>query len=573
MRVLLAGLTVFTLAAATSNPRLVTLADFPDGGLTMGPRDVHVYLPSGYAETNERYRVIYFNDGEGVFGSLHGSRGVQTDADYTLDRLLEEKLVHPAILVAVANAKGVPNGRGRDLVPRWTPDAPGRAEEYLTFLSTRLKPHIDFHFRTMPEARYTGIAGNSLGGLAAFYFGYRHPEMFGMAICFSPSLWSADSKLVRDVEADSVTRHTTRFWIDGGEKDSADIETIAPVMTKLLVGKGWREGEEIAFQLGYGHLHGRTAMRERLRDALYFMLRREAPAVGGLALRSLADPSATVLDLATAGERAMVWPEVRYEHGFYLNSVAIPLHVEDTKVAAVDDTGPGRIRAVAPGRTTLRAEFKGWKAQLPVTGYQPGEYARLSIGRSPGNAVVDGDLGEWPALPHYIAPGRDERSASARFAAAYDDRYLYVAVAVADPRIVIRPDRLSAEQDGVEVWLDGRPDPARAESKAWADGFQSTFLLVRATPSAVPVPSPSLRAPLPKDVKSAVRVTPSGYNAEFAFPIEVLHSLQGGAWREFRLNVHVTDFVGGDEPRSDLWWQPAWRSMDARAGSGTFRRE
>jgi predicted alpha/beta superfamily hydrolase len=572
MRLLL-GLVALALAAAPPNPRLVTLADFPDGGLTMGPRDVHVYLPPGYAEGNERYRVIYFNDGEGVFGSLDGSRGVQADADYALDRLLEEKLVYPAILVAVANAKGVVNGRLHDLIPKWSPFAPGLADQYFIFLTTRLKPYIDSHFRTLPEAPYTGIAGNSLGGLAAFYFGYRHPETFGMAICFSPSLWIADSQLVREAAADGVRRHATRFWIDGGEKDSADIETISPLMTKLLIGKGWREGEDAAFQLGYGQIHGRAAMRERLRDALYFMLRRETPAVRGLALRPLADPSAAVLDLAAAGERALVWPEVRYEHGFYLNSVTVPLQIDDTDVAKIDDAGPGRIRTIAAGRTALRAEYRGWQAQLPVIGYTPGEYARFSVRRAPANVAVDGKLGEWQALPYSIAPGRDDRSASARFAVAYDDRYLYAAVAVADPRIVIRPDRPSAEQDGVELWLDARPDPGRAESKAWADGYQASFLLLRATPSPAPAPPPSLRMTLPEGVKRAVRMTPSGYDAEFAIPTEVLNQLQGAAWREFRWNIHITDFVGAGEPRIDLWWQPPWRSMDAHAGSGTFGRE
>ncbi len=96
-----------------------------------------------------------------------------------------------------------------------------------------MKPPIDVNFRTLPEARPTGIAGNSLGGLVSFYFGYRHPKTFGMAICFSPSLWHTDSILVREVAADRVKRTATRFWINGGEIDSATIETIAPVMTKL----------------------------------------------------------------------------------------------------------------------------------------------------------------------------------------------------------------------------------------------------------------------------------------------------------------------------------------------------
>lgn len=560
----LAFLSFSTLAAVPANPRLITLADFPDGGLTAGPRDVHIYLPPGYAESTERYRVIYFHDGESVLGAVDGTRGVRTDADHALDQLLDEKLVHPAILVAVANAKGVVNGRGRDLVPRWTPDAPGRAEDYYTFLATRLKPHVDAHFRTLPEARHTGVAGNSLGGLASFYFGYRHPETFGMAICFSPSLWHTDSFLVREVAADRVKRTATRFWIDGGEKDSADIETIAPVMTKLLIGKGWREGSDIAFQLGYGHRHGGRAMRERLRNALYFMLRREVPAIQSLRLRPLADPAATTLDLVTAGERALVWPEVGYEHGFYLNSVVTPMRIEDTGTAVVDDSGPGRIRARAAGSTTLVAELEGHKARLAVKSYVPGVYSRLPIGRAPNRVAVDGDLREWTELPHHIASAPGAGYATARFATAYDDRHVYVAVAVTDPHVVIRPGRPSIEQDGVNVWLDHRPDPARAESKAWADGYQSTFLLIRATPAAVPPPAASIRAPLPSGVQRAVRQTPVGYDVEFAIPLS--------DWNEFRLNVCLTDFTDAAKPVNELWWQPPWRSDESLAGSGTFRR-
>jgi hypothetical protein len=71
----------------------------------------------------------------------------------------------------------------------------------------------------------------------------------------------------------------------------------------------------------------------------------------------------------------------------------------------------------------------------------------------------------------------------------------------------------------------------------------------------------------------ACRRTANGYSAEFAIPVEYLTRMQGADWREFRLNVHVTDFVSTGEPKADLWWKPAWRTMEATAGSGTFRRE
>ena len=557
--------------------RFVTLLDFPDGGLTMGPRDIHVFVPADYSRGSETYRVVYFNDGEGVFGGLDQSRGVYADADYAHDQLVREHLIYPAILVAVANAKGVINGRGTDLVPRWTPESPGRAEEYYTFLATRLKPYIDAHFRTKREARYTGIVGSSLGGLAAFYMGYRHPETFGLAGCMSPSLWSADEKLVRDVATDGRPKHTTRFWIDGGEKDSADIEIIAPRMTRILIEKGWREADDVAFQLGYGHTHGRTAMRERLRNALYFLLRREPPALRGLALKPLADPSASSLDLATAGDRAYIWPEVRYEHGFYLNSVVIPLRVDDGAVAVVDASDRGRIRAIGPGQTVLRADFMGSKAELPVRGYKPGNYSKFVVPRVQRPPEIDGMLNEWATFPFAIETRLGVPSANARFATAFDDRFVYVAITVSDSRLVIRPDKPWAEQDGIEIWLDARADPMRSESKAQADGYQASFLLARASPAlspstAIPMPEPSLRSALPGNLKRASRPTVNGYDAEIAIPVEYLNRMQGGEWRHFRLNVHLIDFTSANEPKVDLWWQPAWRSLESAAGSGTFER-
>ena len=79
--------------------RYETLLNFP-ADATAGPRDINIFLPPNYASSEERYRVIYFHDGEGVFGELDNSRGVFVDADYAMDQLLAENLIHPTILVA-----------------------------------------------------------------------------------------------------------------------------------------------------------------------------------------------------------------------------------------------------------------------------------------------------------------------------------------------------------------------------------------------------------------------------------------------------------------------------------------
>ncbi len=40
----------------------------------------------------------------------------------------------------------------------------GDGRAYTRFLAERLKPYVDEHFRTRPEAEHTGIGGSSWGG-------------------------------------------------------------------------------------------------------------------------------------------------------------------------------------------------------------------------------------------------------------------------------------------------------------------------------------------------------------------------------------------------------------------------
>lgn len=48
---------------------------------------------------------------------------------------------------------------------------------------------IDLNYRTKPEPEYTSIVGSSFGGVASFYTGYSHAQIFGNIGAFSPSFW------------------------------------------------------------------------------------------------------------------------------------------------------------------------------------------------------------------------------------------------------------------------------------------------------------------------------------------------------------------------------------------------
>ena len=67
-------------------------------------RDVLVYLPRGYRRfSQQRYPVLYLQDGQNVFDAATSFSGVEWGVDEAAERLIKENLVEPLIVVAVAN--------------------------------------------------------------------------------------------------------------------------------------------------------------------------------------------------------------------------------------------------------------------------------------------------------------------------------------------------------------------------------------------------------------------------------------------------------------------------------------
>lgn len=69
-------------------------------GAGLAARDIHVYLPPGYAEGDRRYPVLYLHDGASVFGTEAGS---EWGMDEAAQALIEAGEIGPLILVGVAN--------------------------------------------------------------------------------------------------------------------------------------------------------------------------------------------------------------------------------------------------------------------------------------------------------------------------------------------------------------------------------------------------------------------------------------------------------------------------------------
>ena len=243
-------------------------------------REVIVYLPSGYdASKRKRYSVFYMHDGQNLFdGATSFIPGQEWRVDETAERLIAAGKIEPLIIVGVYNTK--------DRIDEYTPAADakyklgGKADLYGRMLVEELKPFIDSQYRTKRDAKHTGLAGSSLGGLASLYLALKYPNVFGRAGVVSPSVWFAGKNIVHYVEALPKKRNV-RLWIDMGTKEGRTPEEAqqsdddARLLRDALVKKGWRIGKDLSYFEAEGAEHNEAAWAARVEPILTFLFPRK----------------------------------------------------------------------------------------------------------------------------------------------------------------------------------------------------------------------------------------------------------------------------------------------------------
>jgi predicted alpha/beta superfamily hydrolase len=247
-------------------------------------RDVLAWLPESYGRGEERYPVLYMQDGQNLFDA-YASHSGEWRVDETMTELGREGC--EAIVVGVPN-QGELRMVEYDPYPstrRGRPD--GRGEAYLDFIMETVKPLIDASFRTRPGPEWTGIAGSSMGGLISVYGFLVHPERFGLCGAFSTAYWPGDHGLVRTVEARATGRG--RLYLDVGTCEGRvlaghgrrprarrrlDEAYVAGVraLRDGLVAHGYRPGESLMYVEEAGAVHDEEAWARRLPAAVRFLL-------------------------------------------------------------------------------------------------------------------------------------------------------------------------------------------------------------------------------------------------------------------------------------------------------------
>ncbi|WP_018247297.1 alpha/beta hydrolase [Orenia marismortui] len=159
-------------------------------------RDLLVYLPVGYKESNKRYPVLYMHDAQNLF-TIDSANYGGWQINKTLERLIAEDRTEGVIIVGVYNDG---SNRASEYSPWeywlfYNKIKNPLGEEYVDFIVNKLKPYIDKNYRTLSDRENTGIAGSSLGGLISFYAGLRYQNVFSKIGVFSPYFTAEKAKI------------------------------------------------------------------------------------------------------------------------------------------------------------------------------------------------------------------------------------------------------------------------------------------------------------------------------------------------------------------------------------------
>ena len=249
-------------------------------------RNVEVWLPPGYErDANARYPVIYMHDGQNVFDPATSFFGVDWGVDETMTRLVEERRVRPAIVVAVWNTPArlaeylprkmlasehdVPSG-----IPN-VPPVPGPvlSDAYLRFLVEELKPFVDHTYRTLTGPDDTFVMGSSMGGLVSAYAVTEFPQVFGAAACLSTHWTAADGAMVDYLGHALPKPGAHRFYFDHGTRTLDSL--YAPFQQRvdsIARAAGYVEGRDFVSRVFDGAEHSEVAWRARVAEPLVFLL-------------------------------------------------------------------------------------------------------------------------------------------------------------------------------------------------------------------------------------------------------------------------------------------------------------
>ncbi|WP_414841622.1 alpha/beta hydrolase [Enterococcus saccharolyticus] len=187
-------------------------------------KQIHVYLPDDYADSEERYPVMYMYDGHNLFNDHDATYGTS----WGLKDFLEQYDKRLIIVGIECSHNG--NERLDEYCPypieiSFFGTMNGYGDKLMDWVVHDLKAHIDESYRTYPFREATAIGGSSMGGLMAFYSVIAYNSYFSKAACLSPSISLCLDQLKAEWFHHNISPDT-RVYFSFGEREIAGREQV-----------------------------------------------------------------------------------------------------------------------------------------------------------------------------------------------------------------------------------------------------------------------------------------------------------------------------------------------------------
>src|SRR4051812_38400359 len=150
--------TLTEVARTTLSPRLLELT-MRTAALADDTK-VRVLLPSDYADSKQRYPVLYLLNG-----------GAGSWIDWTVSGNAEQITAGAPVIVVMPDG-----GTGGNYTDWYGDDGSGQRPLWETYHLGQLLPWVDDHFQTIADRSQRAVAGLSMGGNGAVHYAARHPD-------------------------------------------------------------------------------------------------------------------------------------------------------------------------------------------------------------------------------------------------------------------------------------------------------------------------------------------------------------------------------------------------------------
>ena len=247
-------------------------------------RRVRVLLPKNYeTDTDRRYPVVYFHDGQNVFYSKEAYVGHSWKVIPAIKRNPD---ISRMIVVAIDN-DGLQRMNEYSAWKYKEANIPGmqfggKGVEYGEFVMEVVKPFIDQEYRTLADREHTAMIGSSLGGNITQFLGLEYQDQIGCLGVFSSANWLHQEAFDRYIERKKLYADQ-RIYIYVGtvEADDTDKTLMAGNIKQVYIDSSLRyyhdviqQGvalENIAIRIQSGAIHHEEAWAENLPECLRFL--------------------------------------------------------------------------------------------------------------------------------------------------------------------------------------------------------------------------------------------------------------------------------------------------------------